>query len=148
MLALCSQAGFAQRYYNQTYKPKRSTGSTRTAQGVLQQGLSFGVNAIYYFGDVDIGKLPVVNGMSINEMSGSGYVAYHMPFSKNFGMRYTGTIGLLKADNTEAWKNDPVHTGEFRKFTSVFLQPAVGVEAYPIQEYVLYFYLGISATAS
>ena len=150
LILVGSEALFAQKYYNQNYTPKRNVGSSRTSQGVLQQGFSFGLNAIYYFGDVDVtgGSLTVIKDMTIEDISASGFFAYHMPFSKHFGMRYTGTVGLLRADNTKAWKNDVTRAGQYRKFRSVFLQPAAGVEVYPIDEYGLYFYLGLAVSAS
>ncbi|MBR1877511.1 MAG: hypothetical protein IJ814_00745 [Paludibacteraceae bacterium] len=147
LLLLMSQAASAQRYYRQSYTPKQSV--FRSRDGFNSEQFSFGVNALYYYGDAEVprakGQLPVVSDFSIYNINASAFFAYHRPFNEYVGLRCAASLGLLRGDNTSAIKK---YSGSSRKFTSVFLQPAVGVQIYPIENYGLYFYAGVGLAVS
>ncbi len=147
LLLLVAQSVTAQKYYDQRFSPKQSV--FRSRDGFNSEQFSFGVNALYYFGDAEVGrvdgKLPIVSDFSVNNINASAFFAYHKPFNEFVGLRCAAALGLLRGDNTSAIKK---YTGSSRKFTSVFLQPAVGVQIYPIEHYGLYFYAGVGVALS
>ena len=147
LLLLLPQSAVAQRYYNQNRSYKESV--FRSRDGFNSEQFSFGVNALYYYGDAEVGringKLPLVSDFSINNINASVFFAYHKPFNEYVGLRCAAALGLLRGDNTSAVKK---YSGMSRKFTSVFLQPAVGVQIYPIENYGLYFYAGVGVALS
>lgn len=148
MLALFSDAAMAQRYYRQGYRPRHST--NRSRDGFNSEQFSFGVNALYYFGDVEVSRmgsklqLPLVSGFELSNLNASAFFAYHKPFDEYVGLRVAGTLGLLRGDNS----NIPEYKGKERKFTSVFFQPSVGVQIYPVEQRGFYIYAGLGITAS
>lgn len=148
LLVVFSDFAKAQKFYNQGYKPKL-TSLARSRDGFNSEQFSFGVNALYYFGDAEVprtdGKLPLVSDFSVNNINASGFFAYHKPFDEYVGLRCGAALGVLRGDNTHALTKFP---GSSRKFTTAFLQPFVGVQIYPIEEYGLYFYVGVGLTAS
>lgn len=148
LLVFFSDSARAQKYYNQGYRPKL-TSVARSREGFNSEQFSFGVNALYYFGDAEVprtdGKLPLVSDFSLSNINALAFFAYHKPFDEYVGLRCGASLGLLRGDNSHALEKFP---GSKRKFTSVFLQPFVGVQIYPIEEYGFYIYAGVGIAAS
>ena len=118
-----------------------TTGLYSTVNDFNQDGLSFGAHVLYYSGDFD-----VTNGVPIfgkdksgkanftpNALTAALNVAYHQRISIHFAMRYTLSLGALRG-----YKSDD------QNFLNIFLQPAVGVECYPINHYGLMLYAGLA----
>ena len=142
VLLLFSEDAFAQKYYNQSYKPAFSR--TKSKDGFNAKGFSFGVGALYYFGDADPGRgsLPVITGISINDLSGAAFFNYNWPLTDHFGLQAGADVGVLRAHNGKADNEN------YRRFMSIFVQPNVGVNIFPIDQLGLVIHLGIAATAS
>lgn len=121
-----------------------NTGLYTTSNDFNQDGFSFGADILYYSGDFDVS-----NGVPLFGKDKSGKAnftpkaftaalnaAYHQPISTHFGMRYTLSLGALRGYNSDE-----------RNFLSIFVQPAVGVECYPINHYGLMLYAGLALHA-
>ena len=147
MLLLFSESAIAQRYYHQTYRP-RTRSHVRDRDGFNTEGFSFGANVLYYFGDADGGKIPLVQGFDAQDISADGFFMYHRPFNEWVGLRCGANLGVLKGDNSKYWAKDGKHDGQYRKFTSIFLQPCAGIQIYPIEEIGFNFYVGVGFTGS
>lgn len=138
---LFSEDAFAQKYYNQTYKPSLNK---MKKNGFNARGMSFGVGALYYFGDADAGKgsLPVITDITLDDLSGAAFFNYNWPITDHFGLQAGVDLGMLRGNNR---KNTDVPR---REFMSVFVQPNVGINIFPIDELGLVIHLGIAASAS
>lgn len=124
-----------------THSEHRSTGLYTTANDFIQEGISFGADVLYYSGDHDMTNgVPIFSGFNEKAMSASVNAAYHQPLSTHFAMRYTLSLGVLQGNNKHPNASNPS-----REFLSIFAQPAVGVECYPINHYGLMLYAGIAA---
>ena len=118
-----------------TQKPNTMTGLYTTPSDFIQDGFSIGGSIVYSSGDHDIGNgVPIFSGFSIDALSASLNAAYHQPLSAHFGMRYTLSLGALRGKNKD----------RDREFLSLFAEPAVGVECYPMQHYGLMLYAGVA----
>lgn len=158
VLLLFSEDAFAQKYYDQTYRP--AFHRTKSKDGFNVRGFSFGVGAIYYFGDADASRgegfansLTVIKDMTIHDIGASAFFAYHIPLTDHFGLRAGADLGFLQGNNRRfksVTDSLPGYTGgvAHREFMSAFLQPNIGVDIYPIEQYGLVIHFGIAATAS
>jgi len=142
VLLLFSEDAFAQRYYNQSYRPNSSR--TKIREGFNRKGMSFGVGALYYFGDADSGKgsLPVITGITLDDLSAAAFYNYNWPLTDHIGVQAGVDVGVLRGNNH---KNTEVPR---REFMSVFVQPNVGINIFPADELGLVVHMGIAATAS
>lgn len=142
VLLLFSEDAFAQKYYDQSYRP--AFHRTKSKDGFNVKGMNFGVGVLYYFGDADAGSgsLPVITSITFDDLGFAGFFNYNWPLTDHFGLQAGVDLGMLRGNNR---KNAQASR---REFMSAFLQPNVGVNIFPIDQMGLYFHFGIAATAS
>ena len=131
-------------------KQSRITGLYNAKNYFVTQGLSFGFYAMYYYGDVDNVGVAFNGGFNKENVSygGSLTLAYHMPISKHCALRTTLSGGTLSGNNKMKFEALSTPRYDFRKFNSAFIQPAAGIEYYPMRHYGLFLYGGIAVTCS
>lgn len=133
-----------------TKRQNPRTGLFNAKNYFVSQGISFGFNAMYYYGDVDNVGVAFNGGFNKENVSygGSLTMAYHMPIGKHCALRTTLCGGTLSGNNKAKFDAlDPVRR-DYRKFKSVFAQPAAGIEYYPLKRYGLFLYGGLAITCS
>ena len=123
-----------------------TTGLYTTKSHFATDGVSIGVHALYYYGDADNEGVMFKGGFNPNNIGGLVTVAYHMPVSAHWIMRFSLSGGLVRADNTKMMQKQTPPRDDYRTVKNIFAQPAVGVEWYPLNRYGLFLYGGISCT--
>ena len=131
-------------------KQSAQTGLYTTKNYFVTNGLSLSFNAMYYFGDVDNEGVAFHGGFNKENVSygGSFVFGYLMPVGNHCNMRYTLMGGTLRGNNKVKFDNLPEPRDDYRKFQSVIIQPAVGVEYYPFSNAGFFLYGGLALTAS
>ena len=114
----------------------------------ISQGITISANAMYYFGDADNESAIFSEGFKWDNLSLGGGIAisYTMPVSKHCNLRYTLLGGALHGNNEANFRRRG--RTDFRRFKSVLLQPAFGVEIYPCPRAGFYLYGGVAVTGS
>ncbi len=128
----------------------KHTGLYATHNPFVQNGLFIEVDALYYFGDVDNEGGIFNGGFNSDNMSyGGGFtIGYLMPVHNHLNIRYTLFGGTLNGNNKAKFLALKSPRYDFRRFKSVALEPAVGIEYYPFSRAGLYLYAGLGVTAS
>lgn len=131
-------------------KQNSQTGLYTTKNFFVSHGVTLGANAMYYFGDVDNMGVAFNGGFNIHNLSygGSLSFSYLMPAGNHCNIRYSLLGGTLHGDNTSKFMNLKTPRDDYRKFHSIVIQPAVGVEYYPFSKAGFYLYGGIGVAAS
>ena len=131
-------------------KQNSTTGLYTTKNYFVTNGISLNFSAMYYFGDVDNEGVAFHGGFNKENVSygGSFVFGYLMPIGNHCNMRYTLMGGTLQGNNKVKFDNLPEPRDDYRKFKSVMIQPAVGVEYYPFNNAGFFLYGGIALTAS
>lgn len=131
-------------------KQSTYTGLYTTNNYFISHGVSLNVSALYYFGDVDNEGLAFHGGFNMNNLSIGGGITlnYTLPVASHTNMRFSLMGGTMHGDNELKFKSLPEPRDDYRKFHSIIVQPAVGVEVYPIHNAGLFLYAGVAFTAS
>ena len=131
-------------------KASSQTGLYTTKNYFVTNGISLSFNAMYYYGDVDNEGVAFTGGFNKENVSygGSFVFGYLMPVGNHCNMRYTLMGGTLRGNNKVKFDNLPEPRDDYRKFESIIIQPAVGVEYYPFNNAGFFLYGGIALTAS
>lgn len=138
-----------------TKKQNSRTGLYTTKNYFVSHGVSLGVNAMYYFGDVDNVGVAFHGGFNENNLSygGSLVFGYTMPAGNHCNIRYSLMGGTLRGNNTEKISKELKEDGsgyrdDYRKFSSILIHPSVGVEYYPFSNAGFYLYGGLGVAVS
>ncbi|MBQ3716816.1 MAG: hypothetical protein II901_00295 [Paludibacteraceae bacterium] len=133
-----------------TKKPNSRTGLYTTKNYFVSHGVSLGVNAMYYFGDVDNEGVAFHGGFNENNLSygGSLVFGYTMPAGNHCNIRYSLMGGTLRGNNKAKFDALPDPRDDYRKFNSILILPSVGVEYYPFSNAGFYIYGGLAVAVS
>ena len=133
-----------------TSKASSRTGLYTTKNYFVSQGVSIGVNAMYYFGDVDNEGVAFSGGFNKNNMSYGGglYFSYNLPAGNHCNLKFGLMGGTLNGNNKVKFDNLELPRDDYRKFNSILIQPAVGVQYYPFSNAGFYLYGGLAVAAS
>ena len=129
-------------------KPNSKNGLFTTKNFFISHGININASAMYYFGDVDNEGLAFHGGFNRHNLSfgGSLNFSYSMPASVHCNLRYSLMFGTLGGNNEK--KFNKLGRDDYRKFKSIIIQPAFGVEIYPFTNAGFYIYAGVGVTAS
>ena len=118
------------------------TRSANTGGKYVSNGLTISLAANYYYGDVDPSGIAFKGGFRGNNVSGGlvATFAYTMPLSRHCNWRFGGGLGYLHGARTE---EELVGNQTTRSFTSLYIEPAAGVEYYPFTRAGFYLYAGL-----
>lgn len=116
----------------------------------VSHGVNINANALYYFGDVDNEGVAFNGGFNLDNLSlgGSLLFAYNLPTGNHCNLRFALMGGTLRGNNELKFKTLNPPRDDFRKFSSILIQPAVGVQYYPFVRAGFYLYGGVAFTAS
>ena len=116
----------------------------------VSHGVNINANALYYFGDVDNEGVAFNGGFNLDNLSlgGSLLFAYNLPVGNYCNLRFALMGGTLRGNNELKFKTLNPPRDDFRKFSSILIQPAVGVQYYPFIRAGFYLYGGVAFTAS
>lgn len=133
-----------------TKKPSSSTGLYTTKNYFVSHGVGGNIGALYYFGDVDNEGLAFHGGFNTHNLSIGGGLSffYNLPVSNHINLRFTLMGGTLHGNNELKFKSLDQPRDDFRKFTSILIQPAVGVQYYPFSNAGFYLYGGVAVAGS
>jgi len=122
-----------QRRWVWTKKANSRTGLYTTKNYFVSHGITLGVSAMYYFGDADNEGLAFAGGFNKNNLSYGGQFAfnYHLPAGNHCNMRFGAMVGTLNGNNKAKFDALDPPRDDYRKFNSIIIVPAVGVEYYP-----------------
>lgn len=112
-----------------------------------QHSIVFGAAANYYYGDVETQNFSLSNGFAGENFGYNGQITYRYTFNEYLRLRAGLQIGSLRADNTKVFADAYSSGKAYRKFTSVFGMPQIGVEWYPAGK-MFYIYAGAELTIS
>ncbi len=131
-------------------KPSKEYGLYTVKNYFVSHGVNINVNALYYFGDVDNEGVAFNGGFNLNNLSvgGSILMAYNLPTGNYCNLRFALMCGTLRGNNELKFKTLTPPRDDFRKYSSILIQPAVGVQYYPFVRAGFYLYGGIAFTAS
>ncbi len=133
-----------------TKTPNKRTGLFSTRNYFVSHGVSLNLSALYYFGDVDNEGVAFTGGFNKENVSYGGGLqfAYLMPAGNHCNMRFALMGGTLNGNNKVKFDNLDPPRDDYRKFQSILIQPAFGVEYYPFSNAGFYLYGGVAVTAS
>lgn len=100
----------------------------------------FGAN--YYYGDIDNTGLVFNGGFQKQNFRGAVTLTYQHPFAGHFNLRSSVAAGILHGDNSQLEKNDP------KQFQSLYFEPSVCVDYYPVHWLGFYIFAGVGVNAS
>ena len=114
----------------------------------VSQGVFVNINAMYYYGDIDMLDQAFVHGFQPQNFSlgGSLHVGYLHPLARFCNLRVSLGAGYLHGNDSSRYevKSDglkvPVGKGEFQ---NVFGAATAGVEFYPFPRAGFYLYAGL-----
>lgn len=131
-------------------KANSHTGLYTTRNFFVSQGVSIGAGAMYYFGDVDNEGVAFSGGFNKENVSYGGGLAfgYNLPAGNCCNLHFGLMSGTLRGNNKVKFDNLPEPRDDYRKFQSVIIQPAFGVQYYPFSNAGFYLYGGVAVTAS
>ena len=131
-------------------QPSKEYGLYTVKNYFVSHGVNINVNALYYFGDVDNEGVAFNGGFNLDNLSvgGSFLMAYNLPTGNYCNLRFALMGGTLRGNNELKFKTLDPPRDDFRKFSSILIQPAVGVQYYPFIRAGFYLYGGIAFTAS
>ena len=133
-----------------TKKPNKRSGLYTTKNYFVSHGVSLNFSGMYYFGDADNEGVAFHGGFNAKNLSLGGGLqfAYHLPAGNYCNMRFSLGVGTLRGDNTLKFQSLAEPRDDYRSFHSWYIQPAVGVEVYPISKAGFYLYGGLALTGS
>ena len=120
-------------------KPNKQTGLYTIRNRNVANGVSFGVNAMYYYGDVDLLDQAFVHGFQPQNLSFGGvlYFGYHMPIGRFCNWRFSLGAGYLHGNDSARLENQK------GRFSNIFGEFNAGVEFYPLPRAGLFIYAGV-----
>lgn len=130
--------------------PHKRSGLYTHRNYFVSQGVSLNGSALYYFGDVDNEGVAFKGGFNKENMSygGSLQFAYLLPAGNHCNMRFGLMGGTLHGNNKAKFDMLTPPRDDYRKFSSILIQPSVGVEYYPFSAAGLYLFGGVALSAS
>ena len=133
-----------------TKRQNARTGLYTTKNYFVSHGVTVSATAMYYFGDVDNVGVAFNGGFNVKNLSLGGGLTftYQLPVSNHCNLRFNLMAGTLRGNNEEKFKRLSEPRDDYRKFNSVVIQPAFGVQYYPFSQAGFYLYGGIAVTAS
>ena len=134
-------------------KTSRQTGLYTIKNRSVANGVCLNLNAMYYYGDIDMLDQAFVHGFQPQNMSLGGglHFGYLKPLGRFCNWRFTLGAGYLHGNDSARYtiKDDglkiPAGKG---KFNSVFGEANVGVEFYPFPRAGFYLYAGLGVAVS
>jgi hypothetical protein len=131
-------------------KASSSTGLYTTKNYFVSHGVTIGVNAMYYFGDVDNEGVALTGGFNKDNVSYGGSLSfnYSLPVGNHVNMKFGIMGGTLNGNNKIKFDNLAEPRDDYRKFNSILIQPAVGVQYYPFSNAGFYLYGGMAVAGS
>lgn len=150
LLPVCVQARGGHDRIVWTSTPNSQTGLYTTRNYFVTNGVSINLSTFYYFGDVDNEGVAFHGGFNTKNLSlgGGFFFGYNMPIGNHCNLRFSFLTGTLHGDNTLKFNSLPTPRDDYRKFKSILLQPAVGVQYYPFNRAGFYLYGGLALSAS
>ena len=108
-----------------TNKANSRTGLYTTKNYFVSQGVSIGVGAMYYFGDVDNEGVAFTGGFNKENVSYGGGLnfGYNIPAGNCCNLRVGLMGGTLRGNNKVKFDNLAEPRDDYRKFQSVLIQP-------------------------
>ena len=133
-----------------TKNPNHRTGLYTSKNYFVDPGFGVNISTMYYFGDIDNEGVMFNGGFNVNNLSlgGSATIFYNHPLGNHCNLRVSLLGGTLGGNNELKFKSLATPRDDFRKFSSIVLQPAIGVQYYPFYNAGFYLYGGIGLTAS
>lgn len=133
-----------------TNKANSRTGLYTSKNYFVSQGVSIGVGAMYYFGDVDNEGVAFTGGFNKENVSYGGGLnfGYNIPAGNCCNLRVGLLGGTLRGNNKVKFDNLAEPRDDYRKFQSVLIQPSFGVQYYPFTGAGFYLYGGVAVAAS
>ena len=119
----------------------------------VASGVSLSLNAMYYYGDIDMLDQAFIHGFQPQNLSlgGSLHFGYLRPLGRHCNWRFTLGGGYLhgndSARHTVNKKGETVEAGK-GLFKSVFLEGNAGIEYYPFPRAGFYLYAGLGLAVS
>ena len=147
-MAVMAKSGHKRVVWNS--KASSRTGLYTTKNYFVSHGVSIGVNAMYYFGDVDNEGVAFKGGFNKNNVSYGGGLnfTYNLPAGNHCNLKFGLMGGTLNGNNKVKFNNLSDPRDDYRKFSSILIQPAVGVQYYPFSNAGFYLYGGLAVTGS
>lgn len=102
------------------------------------ENVSLQLNGLYYYGDAGMRRGTEKTPFLEENIGVSGAVSYSRPFAAHFRWRVSLSIGMLTGDDSRLYPDN------HRKFNSIFVEPAIGVQYYPFTKAGFYLFAGIS----
>ena len=133
-----------------TKKPSSKSGLYTTKNYFVSHGVGGNLSALYYFGDVDNEGLAFHGGFNTHNLSLGGGLSffYNLPAGNHCNIRFSLMGGTLHGNNELKFKSLDLPRDDFRKFQSILIQPAVGVQYYPFSNAGFYLYGGVAVAGS
>ncbi len=127
-----------------TKRASKLDGLYTQQNSAIANGLTFSLNGLYYYGDVDRRGLAMNGGFQTQNVTfgGAASFAYTMPAGRHTNWRFGLNLGTLRGDNSKHY------TSSYRKFNSMFGELSAGVEWYPFPTAGFYLYGGVALTYS
>ena len=129
-----------------TKRPNRHTGLFTTRNRFVAPGVSINGAAFYYFGDVDNVGVAFNGGFNRHNVGGGLTLSYQLPISNHCNVRVGLQGGKLGGNSAE--KLAAIGRSDYRKFSSVVMQPSAGVQYYPFSGAGFYLYGGLGLAVS
>jgi len=102
--------------------------------------VTFGAN--YYYGDIDNTGIVFNGGFQKQNFRGGLTLAYQHPLSAHFNLRSSMAVGFLHGDNS------PFGDADWKRFQSVYIEPSVGVDYYPVHWLGFYIFAAVGVNLS
>ena len=131
----------------------KRTGLYTIKNKAVSNGVCLDLNALYYYGDIDMLDQAFVHGFQPQNLSlgGSLHFGYLMPLGRYCNWRFTLGGGYLHGNDSARHdinsKGIKVPAGK-GVFSSIFGEANVGVEFYPFPRAGLYLYAGLGFAVS
>ena len=133
-------------------KASHQTGLYSIQNRSVANGVCLNLNAIYYYGDIDMLDQAFVHGFQPQNLSIGGgiHFGYLMPLGRFCNWRFTLGAGYLHGNDSSRYTvQDAIKIPAGKgKFNSVFGEANVGVEFYPFPRAGFYLYAGLSLAVS
>ena len=140
-----SQEVFVKKRFEKRIDP-RVTDANRPSKVQVHHGIVATLSGIFYNGDIIQPMDALKYGEFVNQFGASLTLNYKMIINPYVSMRFGVQGGLLRGSNRKA-----VSTGKLsyiHEFQSLFAEPFVGVECYPILNYGFFIYGGLGVAGS
>ena len=135
-------------------KTNKMTGLYTVRNKSIGNAVTLGINAMYYYGDVDMLDQAFVHGFQPQNLSlgGSLYFGYQMPLGRFCNWRFSLGAGYLHGNDSARTETRTVH-GETKRagkgsFSSIFGEFNAGVEIYPFPRAGFYIFAGLGVAVS